>query len=594
MKNGYLTRSIARASSADAQAYNVADKISIGTPVYANGVKSTYHLGHFETVTPDTIPDGPSTFADEVTSSAADAGSPWKFARCAGILATRGTDPTDSKRNPHRPNSIVALSGPVSVRIEGSVKQLDDAAVVPTNTGDTVMIQNETEMKTLGIEGICLPSGTTKRTPRMANFLLYDRIESNRAYFLPDGDFSRGGFKTAVVQHNRTFDYDTMINRRKLQLNRVKGGARSSKFNSMLSAHPYDIVAVKDATRDISIGDLIVEVRSGTVATGFLPQFHNARLQVCSIYDKNLNANGVFDPTRNDRVIGVAIADSLATSANRKFVEIPVRVGGIVSLNRSYEFLTPMDRDVDVEDSAAVVAGNAAQVAAMRINTTAPANVGATPAILDVTREQRVRATPANAQALVITESNRSYGKASKRLVDIQRDNAFTFGTGRYRGSANITAARAALQADNTLISTGGGRLAINAAFKAYADNAVAAGAAARPAFDAAGIAAARRVPALTAAQAAGARAMLRIDAFERNIVVAAATYLTVTPDTSTTWRVGEKYNLAEAVRSNPAADDQFAYQGSGLVIQPIQVIPSNSATKRTLVFHARIGRRCT
>jgi len=227
---------------------------------------------------------------------------------CVGVLATRG-DASEPKRGTHtNPDSVVALSGPMTVRVTDQ--------------------QNEDALNRLGLEGIALPSingryEVVSRDPlvreRNLNYLMYDKLHGDV------GILGASTNKSAFVVMDRTF---LSSRRRQLETN-----GRAKKYSSLLSAHPFDVVCVKHPKSHICMGDLVMQVCD---APGVPKVYKDGRCIVCSIADmEDLELDEPYF-----LCMGVAISDHRQSKYHES---IPVRVGGIVSLNDSYKCLRPLD-----------------------------------------------------------------------------------------------------------------------------------------------------------------------------------------------------------------------------------------------------------
>lgn len=229
-----------------------------------------------------------------------------------GVLATRG-DASEPKRGTlTHADSIVALSGPMSIRV----------------TQD----QNEVALNRLGLEGIALPSingryDVVSRDPlvreRNLNYLMYDKLQGDVSIASTNG--------SAFV-----YPDDGWATRRRERLRR-KG--RAKKYSNLLSANPFDVVCVKEPRSHICIGDLVMHVCDEPG----VPKLHKSgRCLVCSIAD--------MLPDRFYMCMGVVISDHGRSETLHE--SIPVRVGGIVSLNDSYECLRPSNAGSSADPTA--------------------------------------------------------------------------------------------------------------------------------------------------------------------------------------------------------------------------------------------------
>lgn len=214
-----------------------------------------------------------------------------------GVLTTTPQHSrTAAHRSSDRPNCIVALSGPVSTVVPKLIDG-DTERSLTTDEVEDALLKRGFGCRVMPHHGSHYRRGNIRfQKGHRVNVILFDLLERTNGPGL--NGYSRGlsiGGKPNGDAPN----------------------SRHQKYRTMMSAHPFDVVCVADA--NIHEGDVLVRIRNTDPDKGnFKRPNKSHRYSVTTAKESD-------DPLL---IIGVAV------SSAKKGHAIPVRVGGIVSLNK--------------------------------------------------------------------------------------------------------------------------------------------------------------------------------------------------------------------------------------------------------------------
>ena len=243
--------------------------------------------------------------------------------RPTGVLITaprRGFAQNSIKRPSPLPSCIVALSGPVSIRVPTDVESSNDVEneVLELGHGCRIMPHERLQKR----DG----SGMRWKKDSRVNVILFDLLNG-------------GEDDATAIAKTRTLT--------------IPGGASSAnttgppkKYRSMMSAHPFDVVCVVGSTEEIREGDLLV---------GILEQ-DSKKNKVCKYQcvGHRFKVRTAKADDQSSAIIGVAVS---GVPRKRPGQALPVRVGGIVSLNKRSADLLTRDGAVNLSaDESGIIA----------------------------------------------------------------------------------------------------------------------------------------------------------------------------------------------------------------------------------------------